>query len=318
MNKIINTGAYPVMITPYQADGRVDWGAVKALTEWYWKKGCHGIFAACQSSEIRFLSLADRIGLARTVKDTADALARTDKSRAPMSVVASGHVSEDPDEQIHELRSVAETGVDALVLITNRSDIANTGDERWIADTAHLLENLPDDITLGTYECPLPYKRLLTPTMLRWIASTGRFGFIKDTCCDADMIRERLQILDGTGVGLFNANAQTLLQTIRDGAWGYCGVMCNFHPALYVWLWENFKQQPEKADYVHDFLSMAAFTEVLDYPCTAKYHLDRFEGVPMTTLARSADNRKMTPYHCMCIDQMKQLADRIEQELGIN
>lgn len=206
------------MITPYQANGRIDWGAVEALTEWFWKKGYHGIFAACQSSEIRFLSLANRIKLARTVKDKADALARADHSRAPMSVVASGHVADDPNEQLHELRSVAETGVDALVLITNRSDIANTADERWIADTAHLIVHIPDNILLGTYECPLPYKRLLTPGMLRWIASTGRFGFIKDTCCDADMIAARLKLLEGSGVGLFNANAQTLLQTIRDGA----------------------------------------------------------------------------------------------------
>lgn len=73
--------------------------------------------------------------------------------------------------------------------------------------------------------------------------------------------------------------------------------MCNFHPALYVWLWENFKKEPEKAEYVHDFLSMAAFTEALDYPCTAKYHLDKLKGVSMMTLARSADNRKLTPYH---------------------
>lgn len=50
---------------------------------------------------------------------------------------------------------------------------------------------------------------------------------------------------------------------------------------------------------------------------TAKYHLDKLKGVSMMTLARSADNRKLTPYHRMCVEQMKQLADRIECELGL-
>ncbi|MBE6613664.1 MAG: dihydrodipicolinate synthase family protein, partial [Ruminococcaceae bacterium] len=38
-------GAYPVMITPYNTDGTVDYGAVRALTEWYYREGCAGIFA---------------------------------------------------------------------------------------------------------------------------------------------------------------------------------------------------------------------------------------------------------------------------------
>lgn len=311
MKSNIRAGAYPTMITPYNKDGKVDYGAVAALTEWYWQHGCHGIFAACQSSEIIYLSLADRVGLARTVKETADKLAAKDKSRAPMSVVASGHVSDDFDEQVYELNRMADTGVDAVVLISNRSDIENTSDEKWISETEALIDKLPDDLLIGTYECPKPYKRLLSPRMVEWIAKSGRFAFIKDTYCDAEIITGRLRQLDGSGVRLFNANAQTNLETLRAGAYGYCGVMCNFHPELYVWLCENFKEQPELADYVQSFLCMSAFTESLEYPCTAKYHLLTHENIPMELYARSADRRKLTHYQRSCIDQMKLLADEV-------
>ena len=75
MNKNPNHGVYPTMITPYNKDGKIDFGAVDALVEWYWKKGCDGIFAACQSSEIFFLTLDERVALARRVKEKAAALA---------------------------------------------------------------------------------------------------------------------------------------------------------------------------------------------------------------------------------------------------
>lgn len=305
-------GAYPTMITPYNRDGSVDYGAVRALTEWYHEKGCDGIFAACQSSEIVYLSEKDRVGLAKTVADTAAELAKTHPDRAPMTVVASGHVSYDPDEQVHELRAVAETGVDAVILISNRMDIANTSSDAWIAETDRLLSRLPENIPLGAYECPLPYKRLMSDEMLDYCAHTGRFAFMKDTCCDAAVMARRVQIIKDTPMKLLNANGQTLLETLRAGAFGYCGIMCNFHPELFVWLCRHYKDEPEKADLIQSFIGTAAFTEQLAYPVTAKYHLSELEGLPFDSLrARSRDERELTDYHKSCIRQMKLLADHM-------
>ena len=316
MKKMINNGAYPTMITPYNENGTVDYGAVKALTEWYWEKGCDGIFAACQSSEIMFLSLADRVKLSQVVSDTAKDLAKRDGKPA-MSVVASGHVSDDFDEQVAELRAVAETGVDAVVLISNRSDIENTSEEKWIEDTEKVLAALPAETMVGTYECPRPYKRLLTHGMTEWIAKSGRFAFIKDTCCDADEIAARLQILEGSGVGLYNANGQTCLASLKSGGNGYCGIMCNFHPELYVWLCHNFKEQPELAEKVQAVLSMCAFTENPVYPVTAKYHLSHFENIPMSLYARSASRADLTNYQKAWVEQMKMVTDEVKAMLKI-
>ncbi len=299
------------MVTPYNAAGDVDFAAAEKMVAWYHKNGCDGIFASCQSSEIFYLSEDDRVRLAQCVKDTADTLAAADPARARMTVVASGHVSDAPADQIRELNRIAAVGVDAVILITNRMDIANTGEEAWIRDTQYLLDHLPADMPLGLYECPYPYKRLLTPNMLRWCVSTGRFRFIKDTCCDAEEIGRRLDILRGTDLLLYNANAQTLLPSLLDGAAGYCGVMANFHPQLYVWLCHHFAEDSGKAEAAADFCSMTAFTESLAYPITAKYHLSAIEGIPMTLHARSRSDADFTPYHAMCVEQMDRAAQRM-------
>lgn len=312
--KNIDYGAFPTMITPYTDDGKVDYDCVEKLVEWYWKEGCDGIFASCQSSEIWYLPEEDRVKLAKAVKDTADRLAKDDKSRAPMTIVASGHVSDRREDQIRELKKVAETGVDAVILITNRMDIANTKDNNWIRDTEALVKALPG-VTLGLYECPKPYKRLLTPAMLNYCAQSGQFRFIKDTCCDAEEIARRMDILRDTDLLLYNANAQTLLSSLRSGAAGYCGVMANFHPRLYVWLVHHFKTEPEKASYVADICSLTAFTESLAYPITAKYHLNELAGVHMSLYSKSRCADDFTPYHAMCIRQMDELVQEVLRQL---
>ena len=210
---------------------------------------------------------------------------------------------------------MANIGADALILISNRMDIENTTDEKWIADLHKLIERLPTAMPLGVYECPKPYKRLLTKKMLQACKDTGRFAFIKDTCCDAAMIKERIEILQGSDIGLYNANAQTLLETLRAGADGYCGVMANFHPEIYKWLFDNADKK--EAELVQAFVCMSAFTESLAYPATAKYYLNAHEGIEIEALSRAVDYNLITEYQKSCLAQMKTLGDFIKKEIGI-
>ena len=340
MNFEATYGVYPTMITPYRKNGEVDDTAVETLTEWYWKRGCDGIFADCQSSEIQFLTLDERVNILHTVMQKVYALAAQDPSRPRMTVVASGHVSDGFEDQVRELNAIAAEKPDALILISNRMDIANTSDEAWIADTGRLIAELPAEMPLGGYECPKPYKRLLSEKMLRWCVENGRFYFVKDTCCDADLIRSRLNICKGSHLKLFNANAQTLLETVRAGVYGYCGVMANFHPDLYKWAYDHKDSDPEKAQLVAHFLTTAAMIEMRIYPVSAKYYqslvgvlqgflgfaatvegrtypycakyyLNRFEGVAMEPDARSADVRNLTAYQKSCVDQLAELTNAV-------
>ena len=171
--------AFVTMITPFCRDGSVDVGAVRAMCDWYDEAGLGGIFTACQSSEIFNLTVAERVLLTQTVVDRCAALAKAHPDRPPMTVVASGHVSDTFEEQVYELQAVSSCGIDTLILISNRMDIANTSEAQWISETSALMEALPD-IPLGVYECPYPYKRLMGDDMLSFCAQSGRFLYMKD------------------------------------------------------------------------------------------------------------------------------------------
>lgn len=295
------------MITPYKKDNDIDFDTAEKYVDWYYENGLDGIFAVCQSSEIFYLSLEERVELNRRVYKRAKEL---DKN---FLVVSSGHVSDTLEEQAKELNAIYKSGTDALILITNRLDINNEGDDVFIANAEKLIAQLPPDAKLGFYECPYPYKRLVTPKILDWCLSTGRFYYMKDTCCDANLIKERCEQLSGSHFKLLNANCQTLLETMRNGADGYCGIMCNFHPKLYSWLKDNYKS--DKADLVQSVIGTFGFTEVgLPYPLTAKYHMNLC-GIKTENLARNRKPEELTNYGKSCMKQMKLATDKLEKLL---
>ena len=310
-----NYGAYPTMITPYTENGEIDYEKAKEYVHWYYEKGCAGIFAICQSSEIVYLTADERVKLNKVVYDTVQEINRNNERK--MTVVSSGHVEDNIEEQAKVLNRIIESGTDALILITNRLDINNEGDDVWIANAEKLLKLLPEDINLGLYECPQPYKRLVTPKILKWCLSTGRFYFMKDTCCDSAVIRERLEILNGSNFKLLNANCQTLLSSLRDGGAGYCGIMANYHPELYVWLCENYDKEPQKAELLQSLLGTVGFTETgLPYPLTAKYHMC-LEGIETVNYARNRKAEELTGYVKDCTVQMRVLCAEFARQLGI-
>lgn len=304
---------FTTMITPYTADGRVDFETAERYVDWYFENGLTGIFAVCQSSEIFYLTLEERVELNARVYARAKALEKASGRR--FTVVSSGHVSDSFEDQVTELRAVWESGTDALILITNRLDPNNEGDDVFIANAERLLAALPEDVKLGLYECPYPYKRLVTPKILDWCLSTGKFYYMKDTCCDAALIAERVRQLAGSQFKLLNANCQTLLETMRAGAHGYCGIMCNFHPRLYAWLGEHYADKT--ADLVQSVTGTFGFTEVgLPYPLTAKYHMNLC-GIPTENIARNRKSEELTDYARSCMQQMKTATDYLEGILHI-
>ena len=309
MERQYNFGVYPTMITPYNEDGSVDYETAKKYVQWYYDMGCDGIFAVCQSSEIFYLSTEEKVKLNKLVYDTVQELHQNGGRK--MTVVSSGHTSDTIEAQAEELTAVWNSGSDNLIWITNRLDIHNEGDDVWIANAEKLLSLLPEDAMFGLYECPYPYKRLLTPKIIDWCIKTDRFYFVKDTCCDRAEIARRLEQMQGSHMYMFNANAQTLLFSLERGAKGYSSIMANFHPQLYKWLYDNYKSKPETAEKVQAFLAMVAFTEAgIPYPLTAKYHMT-LEGIATNNISRARKSEEMTDYAKSCVEQMKQICDAV-------
>ena len=303
----IPCGVWPTMITPLTDSGEIDYDALGRLVDWYIERGVHGLFAVCQSSEMFFLSLAERIRLAEETVSVA-------AGRVP--VIASGHVSDGLEAQAEELLAMSETGVDAVVLVNNRLAGPHESDEVWETRTETLLSRLPNDLPLGWYECPYPYKRVFSSAALQWAIGTGRFGFFKDTCCDLDLIAERAAAADGTGFGLYNANAASILYSLRKGYAGYSGVMANFHPQVYVRLFDTWRSDGETAEALQDFLGCASRFEGATYPANAKYYLT-LEGVAMSLRSRRNPGLKLAKLARQELVQLRNLTRRYLEGVGV-
>lgn len=288
-------GVWPVMLTPFTKSGEIDENGLRALVDWYIDSGVDGLFASCQSSEIFNMTFEERIRIAKiTVSQAA--------GRVP--VVASGFTDYPMNLQIRNVEAMAETGVDAVILLTNRLAAQDEGDDILLATLDTLLAGIDPSIRLGLYECPMPYKRLLTLPVIHAAAETNRFYFLKDTCCDRAQIAEKLSAIKGTNLKLYNANTATLLGSMLDGAPGYSGIMANFHPEVYVWLTRNIHH--ENAPMVQALLSLSALIERQCYPVNAKFHLKEIEGLPIETTCRVRDDAELSDTFKLEVYQMNE------------
>lgn len=257
-------GIVPVMLTPFDDAGAIDYAGLERLIEWYLAHGADALFAVAQSSEMQFLSLAERAELARFVVERV-------AGRVP--VVASGHISDDLDAQVAELRVAAESGAQGVVLVTNRLDPQRKGSAALLDHLHKLLARLPSDLPLGLYECPAPYRRLLSDDELRACIDTGRFVMLKDVSCDLETVKRRVALAAGSPLKILNANAAIAWDAMKAGSAGFNGVFTNFHPDLYRWLRTRGDSDPALADELSTFLVVSAVSEALGYPALAKiYH----------------------------------------------
>ena len=211
-----------------------------------------------------------------------------------MGVIASGHVAESVEDQIAEAQAIVDMGVDSYVFISNQFAAPDESEEVVKERIQYLIDHVQAD-SFGIYECPYPYKRVISPELLKWIASTGKFAFLKDTCCDLDILKAKCEAVKGTSLKIFNANAATLLESMRMGVAGYSGVMANFHSDLYAWLIENY-QNPAEAERVEEMMAFLGATSMVEcqvYPVNCKYHMNLM-GVPMTLVTRTRKPDELT------------------------
>lgn len=262
------------MLVAYTDENQIDYEAMGCLIEWYIAEGVHGIFALCHSTEIHCLSLSERLELAKFV------LSRVN-GRVP--VVIAGVTADSIEGQMEEAPLFAALKPDALVLISNR--LCTIGKDDLIDNLQRLMDKLPADLPLGIYECPQPYKRVIQDHELAFMANSGRVAFIKDTCCDQEQMRRRAEIVKGTPLRLFNANCATLLETLRFGYHGFSGIMANFHPALYSWIYTH--QEHAQADRISQYLAVTSVIEMRCYPIPAKRYLKTYVGLPIKDHCRS-------------------------------
>jgi len=270
-----NRGVWAVMLTPFTPDKQIDWECLDQLIDWYIESGVSGLFTVCQSGEMYTLTNEERLNLAyRVVKYS--------NERVP--VVASGAFSNTLEKQAAFIKKMADTGVRAVVCLVNQIARQDESDEYWKLNMEKLLDKT-GNIYLGLYECPTPYHRTLSADIVGWAASTGRFIFMKQTSSHLNIIEKKIEAVRNTPMLLLNADAATVLKSLRMGISGYSSIAANFYPALWVWLCKHFKNQPEKADQMQRLMSIAEGVVRHKYPTSAKLFLS-MSGMKIGTTCR--------------------------------
>ncbi|MBU0717165.1 MAG: dihydrodipicolinate synthase family protein [Planctomycetes bacterium] len=270
-------GSYPAMLTAFQDDGAIDWDGVDRLTDHCIEAGAAGIFAGGLSAEIREMDDEEKGALAERV-------VRRAAGRVP--VVAGAIVWGPLDRQAELIRRVHGAGADAVSVAVSQLAGQDEDDQAWIENAGMLLDRIPEDVRLAMYECPAPYHRLLSDETIVWAAQSERFCFLKDTSCNIETIRRRLDLIRGTRLQLLNANTRTLLASLRAGAEGFCGIGANYMPELFAWLCRHFEDQPDVATKLHEFMdSWLDLQESEFYPASAKEYL-RQRGLDIGQFSR--------------------------------
>jgi 4-hydroxy-tetrahydrodipicolinate synthase len=270
MNQNINFnplpgGLWPVMITPFKENFEIDLNGLKQLTEFYLNAGAKGLFANCLSSEMFELSPHERIMLVKTVTKTV---------AGSVPVVATGTFGNNLDTATDFIKEVYDCGVDAVVI--NINQLVKPGDpESLIKKTLEFIINKTSNIPLGTYECPVPYKRLFSADLLQWLAETGRFFYHKDTSCDIRELTYKINAVKNTNLGIYNAHTPTALLSLKRGGRGLSPIGANFFPELYDLLINNYNKNNVK----EKISNLSAILNMLDpllhkfYPASSKIFL---------------------------------------------
>ncbi|MCB2377325.1 dihydrodipicolinate synthase family protein [Hymenobacter sp. BT635] len=270
-------GFVPVMLMPFQNDGQIDYPALTRLTELYLRAGASGLFANCLSSEMFELSAQERLQSIRHVVDVVG---------GAVPVVATGTFAGSLTEQADFVKQVYETGTEAVIVITGLLAEQSESDAVFNERVFRLLDWTPG-IPLGFYECPEPYKRLLSARQLGEFVQTGRVIYHKDTCLDIQQVQAKLAAAEGHPFGLYDAYMGHAVESLRAGAAGLSCIQGNFFPELIVWLCDNYDQPhlQQEVEEVQQFFIRHMDVMHHVYPIAAKYSLKQ-RGIDISTFTR--------------------------------
>lgn len=302
-------GYVPVMLTPFQEhNGAVDYDGLTRLTELYLRSGITGLFANCLSSEMYELTEAERLQTVKHVLTIAD---------SAVPVVAAGTFEGSLVQQADFIKRMYDTGVSAVVIITGIMAAEQESDE-ILNERIFKLFDLTGNIKLGLYECPVPYKRILSADQLKQFVSTGRLLYLKDTCLDIHQVRAKLAAVDGYEFGLYDAFAEHAVETLRSGSAGLSCIQGNFFPEMIVWLCNNYNNEALKneVDKVQQLLTVNMDVVHHVYPIIAKYFLQK-RGLAISTYTR----RKVGDFNSEVrknIDQLYKDFAKIKSDLNLS
>jgi 4-hydroxy-tetrahydrodipicolinate synthase len=269
----------PVMITPFLENGKIDFDGLSRLIEFYMAAGVKGFFANCLSSEMYQLDEGERLALTRHVVKEVN-------GRVP--VVATGSFGNSMDERVAFAKKIYDEGIDAVILISSHYAAKEESDAVLLSNIQEMLR-LTEGIPMGLYECPSPYKRIITPEAFKTLLDTKRMIYHKDTSIDKEKVAAKLALIKDNPMEFYDAHTANTVFSLQHGAKGMSAISGNFYPEILVWMC-NHVTDPARQEDVNWLQAELERTEDLIskvYPVSAKYFLNK-RGIPIHPVSRSS------------------------------
>ncbi|WP_405774261.1 dihydrodipicolinate synthase family protein [Streptomyces sp. NBC_00859] len=226
-------GVVPPVCTPLDDAGEIDTASLSRLVEHLIGGGVHGLFALGSTSEVAYLTDAQRATVLETV-------VRTAAGRVP---VLAGVIDTTTARVVDHARVAARLGADAIVATapfytrTHPKEIA--GHFRRIRASV--------DLPLFAYDLPVSVHSKLSASLVRELAEDGTLAGLKDSSGDEGGLRRLLVELggrEGRGRGpvprfsILTGSELTVDAALLAGADGVVPGIGNVDPAGYVRLYE--------------------------------------------------------------------------------
>ena len=206
-------GTFTVMVTAFDADGRIDLDAQSRFVNWQVEQGIHGLIPLGSTGEFLSLSFSEK-------KELTDCVIKSVDGRVP---VLAGAGAESTDEVIRNLEMAEDLGADGTMIIPpfystpTRSEL--------IRHFERISEKASKPIML--YNNPATANVDLTPDIVAELSYFPHIDFIKESTMDVTRIRDILEFSAGR-MKVFGGIMG--YESILSGACGWVAVGSNIMP----------------------------------------------------------------------------------------
>ena len=196
-------GIYSLMLTPFFEDRSIDYNTYEEYADWQVSQGVEHLFAVCGSSEMKELTLEERLKLAEL----------TVKHKGETTVVATANIEPTKEGNLEEIKKMEQTGVDGIVLTTKGM---GDNDEKLVEYIRDLASTATVPVFL--YEFPGFQPHKMSGKAYGELTKDGLIWGIKDTTCTMEGIQAKI---DNKGDStIIQANMPYLFDSYVAGARG--------------------------------------------------------------------------------------------------
>ena len=208
-------GSYVALVTPFQADGSVDFGKLRELVNWHLAQGTDGIVALGTTGESSTMSHEEDDDVARCIIETVN-------GKIPVIVGAGSNCTQ---TQLEKSRKYHDLGADGLLLITPYYNKAN--DEGMYRHFATVADAIDTPVIL--YNVPGRTGCSISPACCARLAKHPNIAGIKEASGNISYTAKIARLLSDDFC-MFSGNDDMIVPVMSLGGCGVISVWANICP----------------------------------------------------------------------------------------